>query len=119
MKIKFAVGLSLAGITAPAFAQSIPDDVRCLALSNGFSQSATEGPARDSAGKVMLFYLGRLDARGDPQAVRSAMQSTKIDQKTASAEMTACARRVETAAQAIQSTAKAIQSPDKAAPPGR
>ena len=105
--VKIIGGLFVAGIAVPAAAQSIPDDVRCLALSNAFAKSATEEPAREAASRALLFYLGRLDARGDPQAVRSAMQSSKIDPKTAPTEMTACSTRFANAAQAMQSLVKA------------
>lgn len=110
--IKVAGGLFAAVMAMPVAAQGIPDDVRCLALSNAFAQSATEEPAREAASRALLFYLGRLDARGDPQAVRSAMQSTKIDPKTAPTQMSACSARFATAAQTMQSLVKA-------GPPGK
>ncbi len=103
---KFASGLLLAGIAVPAFAQNIADDVRCLALSNAFAKNASEEPARQAASRALDFYLGRLDARDDKQAVRSAMQSTKIDPKSAPAEMTACSTRFAKAASTMQSLAK-------------
>ena len=113
MKIIKAVGgLFVAGIAIPAAAQSIPDDVRCLALSNAFAKSSTEEPAREAASRALLFYLGRLDARGDAPAVRSAMQSSKIDPKTAPTEMSACSSRFANAAQAMQSLVKSV-APEK------
>lgn len=110
--IKFVGGLFVAAVAIPAAAQSIPDDVRCLELSNAFAKSATEEPAREAASRALLFYLGRLDARGNPQAIKSAMQSSKIDPKTAPTEMSACSTRFANAAQAMQSLAKS-------APPGK
>jgi len=105
--IKRAIALSLAGIAVPATAQSITDDVRCLALSNGFAQKATEVPAREAASKALIFYIGRLDARGNPQAIKSAMLSGNIDGKTASVEMNACIKRFANAAKAIEALGKA------------
>lgn len=102
-------GMFVAGMAIPAAAQSLPDDVRCLALSNAFAKSATEEPARDAASRALIFYLGRLDARGDPQAVRSAMQSSKIDPKTAPTDMSACSSRFANAAQAMQALVTAPQ----------
>lgn len=102
-------GVFVAGMAIPAAAQSLPDDVRCLALSNAFAKSATEEPARDAASRALIFYLGRLDARGDPQAVRSAMQSSKIDPKTAPTDMSACSSRFANAAQAMQALVTAPQ----------
>jgi hypothetical protein len=113
MKIStLAGGLFLAGIAIPAFAQSVPDDVRCLALSNAFAKSAKEEPARQAATRALFFYLGRLDAHGDRPAVRSAMQNSKIDPKVAGAQMTACSNRFANAAREMESLVKA-------APPGR
>ncbi|MCJ8157657.1 hypothetical protein [Sphingomonas sp. LaA6.9] len=107
--IKFAVCVSFCGTTAPAIAQSIPDDLHCLALSNSFWKSATEEPAREGAAKASLFYLGRLDARADRQAITNAMRalSPAIDPKTASAEMSACTNRITQAAQAFQALGNA------------
>ena len=105
--IKVAAGLVLAGMAIPAAAQTIPDDVRCLALSNAFAKSATEEAARDAASRSLIFYLGRLDARQDPAAIRSAMQASKIDPKTAPDQMSACSTRFATAAQAMQSLVQA------------
>lgn len=110
--IKIVGGLLAVGIAIPAAAQSIPDDVRCLALSNAFAKSATEEPAREAASRALIFYLGRLDARGDPQAVKTAMQNSKIDPKTAPTEMSACSTRFANAAQAMQSLVKP-KAPEK------
>ena len=110
--IKIVGGLFVAGIAVPTAAQTIPDDVRCMALSNAFAKSAAEEPAREAASRALLFYLGRLDARGDPQAIKNAMQGSKIDPKTAPAEMSACSARFANAAQTMQSLVKS-------APPGK
>jgi hypothetical protein len=103
---KFAGAFLIAGVAMPAAAQSIPDDVRCLALSNAFAKSAAEDPARKAASRSLDFYLGRLDARADKQAVASALRSVKIDPKSAPAEMTACSTRFAEAASRMQSLAK-------------
>lgn len=106
--IKVVGGLLIAGIAIPTAAQSIPDDVRCLALSNAFAKNAADEQAREAASRALIFYLGRLDARGDPQAVRNAMQSAKIDPKTAPTEMSGCSTRFANAAQAMQSLVKPV-----------
>lgn len=111
--IKTIGGLFIAAIAIPASAQTIPDDVRCLALSNAFAKSATEEAARDAASRALIFYLGRLDARGDPSAVRSAMQNSKIDPKTAPDQMSACSTRFASAAQAMQSLVPAAPAEKK------
>ena len=76
------------------------------------ANAAAEEPAREAASRALLFYLGRLDARGDPQAIKNAMQGSKIDPKTAPAEMSACSARFANAAQTMQSLVKS-------APPGK
>jgi hypothetical protein len=104
--INFVGGALLVGLAAPAPAQTVVDDVRCLRLSNAFAQGATEEPMRQASARTLLFYLGRLDARADPQAVKNAMQTVKVDPKTASTDMVACAQRVEHAVQAMEALGK-------------
>jgi hypothetical protein len=109
MKIsKIAAALLLLTASAPVFAQSVPDDARCLVLSNAFAKGATDTRARQAAAQSMIFYLGRLDGRAAPRVIADAMraQSDKIDPKTASSEMNACAGRVGHAMQAIQALTK-------------
>jgi hypothetical protein len=93
-------------MAAPAPAQTIADDVQCLVLSNAFATGGKEEAARQAGARTLVFYLGRLDARGDPQAVKNAVQTVKIDPKTAAADMSACAARYERAVQAIQALGK-------------
>jgi hypothetical protein len=107
--IQFAGGALLAAIAAPVCAQATADDVRCLMLSNAFAQGATEDGARQAAARTLLFYLGRIDAHADPQAVKKAMETGKIDPKTAPADMSACAARFQKAAEAIQALGKPAQ----------
>jgi hypothetical protein len=89
----------------PAAAQTIADDVRCLVLSNAFANGAAEEAQKQAAARTLVFYLGRLDAQA-PQAVKSAMQTVKIDEKTASADMNACSARLGNAVQTIQALGK-------------
>ena len=104
--IKFAGVALLAGMSAPVPAQTVADDVQCLVLSNAFAKGGTEEAARQAGARTLVFYLGRLDARADPQAIKNAMQSIKIDPKTAPTDMSACAVRYEHAVQAIQALGK-------------
>jgi hypothetical protein len=109
MKIStFVAGLVLAGLAAPALAQSVPDDVRCLMLSNVFAKKAKEARGREAAAQALLFYVGRLDGRADPHAITAAMRAQgRIDEHTASTEMGACAKRVFQAEQTIQALGRA------------
>jgi hypothetical protein len=114
--ITFVSGALLIGMAGPAPAQSVADDVHCLVLSNAFARGGKEEAARQAAARTLVFYLGRLDAHADPQAVKSAMQNVKIDPKTAPAEMEACAARFEHAVQAIQALGT---PPQPGSQPGR
>lgn len=110
MKIgRFVVAFLMAGVAMPATGQSIPEDARCLVLSNAFARSAAEDSARKAASRSLDFYLGRLDAHKDKQAVGSALQKVKIDPKSAPAEMTACSTRFAEAASQMQTLAKPVQ----------
>ena len=115
--IGFITGALLVGLAVPASAQSVADDVHCLVLSNAFARGGKEEAARQAAARTLVFYLGRLDAHADPQAVKSAMQAVKIDPKTAPTDMEACAARFEHAVQAIQ--ALGTPPPPATPKPGR
>jgi hypothetical protein len=124
--ITFAGGALLVGMATPAPAQTVADDVQCLVLSNAFAKGASEEAAKQSAARTLVFYLGRLDAHADPQAVKSAMQALKVDPKTASTAMTACATRFQHAVQALQALGsppepgnKTPEPENKAPGPGR
>ena len=85
----------------PVAAQSAPDDVQCAVLSAVFAQQASQEANKQVAARALAFYVGRLDARGNPQALKSQIAATKIDPKTAPASMTACAARLNQAARAL------------------
>lgn len=101
---KVAAAIILIGMSPPVSAQSVPEDARCLLLSNGFAKGAKDERAKQVAAETLIFFIGRLDGRAAPQALTNAMrsQATSIDPKTAGPEMTACAARVARAKQAIQ-----------------
>jgi hypothetical protein len=101
---KFAIALLIAGSLSPASAQSVPEDVRCMLLSNIFAKGASDEKARNVAGQNLAFYIGRLEGRANPQAIATAMraQASSIDPKTSGPAMDACASRLARAAQSIQ-----------------
>jgi hypothetical protein len=100
----FLVGLFLVGMAPSAIAQGIPEDVRCLVLSNLFAKSGADARGRQVAGQTMLFYVGRLDGRADARTIVNAMraQGRRIDPRAAATEMSACAARLARAEQTIQ-----------------
>jgi hypothetical protein len=106
---KIAISLLLAGSAWPAAAQTVPQDVRCLLLSNAFGQTGTDDRAKQMARQSLLFYLGRLDGRAEAQAITAAVRSQgpAIDPKNASAEMNGCVARMERTQQMIQTAVRA------------
>ena len=101
---KVVAAVLLIGVSPPVSAQSVPEDVRCLLLSNGFARGAKDERAKQVAAETLVFFVGRLDGRAAPQVLTNAMrsQATSIDPKNAGPEMTTCAARVARAKQAIQ-----------------
>ena len=101
---KFAVALLIVGIASPASAQTVPEDVRCMLLSNIFAKGAADEKVRNRAAQNLAFFMGRLDDRSDPQGIVSAIriQASSIDAKTAGPAMEACASRMARAAQSMQ-----------------
>jgi hypothetical protein len=109
----FAAGLLILGLVSSAQAQTVPDDVRCLLLSNMFAKQGGNERGRQVAAQSLLFFAGRLDARANTQAVTAAMraQRSAIDAKTASTGMSACAVRVQRAQQMLQAAGRAAAPP--------
>jgi hypothetical protein len=101
------------GLALPASAQTVPEDVRCLMLSNLFAKAAANDQAKQLAGKSLAFYLGRLDGRATPEALAAAMraQAPTIDPKGAGPAMNACAARLARAEQSVQAAGRAVVPP--------
>jgi hypothetical protein len=116
---KLAVVLLVLAPASPSFAQTVPDDVRCLLLSNVFSQKAADDRQKAAATMNKLFFMGRLDGRATGAAITRAFQdqARTIKVATAGAEMTACAARVRHAEEALQAAAKAAAPAPQKAPP--
>ena len=95
---------------SPASAQSVPDDVRCFLLSNGFAKQATDPKARQVAVASLTFYLGRLDGKADAATIANTVrrEGPAIDPKSAGAQMIACASRMAHAEQSIQAAINAL-----------
>lgn len=110
----FAAGLCLAAAAAsPATAQTLPQDVRCLMLSNLFGQASTDQRAREAAQKSLLYYVGRVEGRADTQTITNTMraQAATVDPATSGTEMAACNARLARAMQAVQAMGRAAAPP--------
>ena len=101
---KFVLLLLVAGVASPLSAQTVPEDVRCMLLSNIFAKFAKDEKVRSAAAQNLAFFIGRLDARADPQGIASAIrtQAASIDAKTNGPAMDACASRMARASQSLQ-----------------
>jgi hypothetical protein len=109
----FAAGLLILGLISSAHAQTVPDDVRCLLLSNIFAKQGGDERGRQAAAQSLLFFAGRLDARANAQTITAAMRAQRpaVDAKTASTAMAACASRVQRAQQMLQAAGRAAAPP--------
>ena len=100
-----AILIMAAALTAaPAAAQTGEQDVRCLIVSNIFSQSEKDPAKRQVVTAARLFYLGRVDARMSGPALRTALvaQAKGITAQNAGPAMTACARSMQGKMAALQ-----------------
>jgi hypothetical protein len=107
---KFAVALLIVEMVSPASAQTVPEDVRCMLLSNIFAKGAADEKVRSAAAQNLAFFIGRLDGRADAQGIATAMrtQASSIDPKTSGPAMDACAARMARAGQSIQAIGKTL-----------
>lgn len=114
---KLAAGLLLMGLVAPASAQTVTEDLRCLLLSNMFAKQPTAPEnAKRVATQSVSFYAGRLDGRTDTQSLSAAVRANlgPLDPKAAAAQLTACAQRMERSVASLQSSIRAIAPPPAA-----
>lgn len=88
--------IALAAIAAPAAAQTVNDDARCLLVSSAYARSAKDPKARQVAQATSAFYLGRVDGRYPAPALKTALaaQEKQLTVAGAPAAMNACAARV-------------------------
>ena len=107
-------GACLIAMAAPAAAQSLGDDARCMVLSNAFARQANDAQGRQLAAASLSFYMGRLDGKADAKAIADAVRQVgaHIDAKAAGAQMSQCANRMGHAEQAIQVAVRA-EAPHK------
>ena len=101
--------------SAAASAQSLKDDVQCLALTNVAAQRASSDSERKTTGLASAFYLGRIDGRATGDSLITAMkaQDRKVSGPAAAKALQACAARVETAKARFVATVRQIAQPSK------
>lgn len=104
----------LALVPAPAMAQNLASDTRCLIVSNLFAGSK-DAKARQAGIQTRYFYLGRLT--GSPAQIEAALltQGKTLNAKNAPQTMQACARAVVQKASELQAIGQRLRG----APAGR
>jgi hypothetical protein len=86
--------LAAATLSAQTSARTVTDDARCLFLSNAFATQATDPARRQLAVSTGAFFLGRLDGKASPAAIRGAFNANgSLTVVQAKAMMNACVAR--------------------------
>ncbi len=101
-KVLSAALLSLA-MVSPAAAQTAPDDLHCFLLSNFYAKAEKDEKPRVIAQQAAMFYLGKIDGKVNPQALRVAI-TAHLAPQIAGPQMMACAQKLGRAEQALQAT---------------
>ena len=94
-------------VSAPAGAQTVTDEVRCVLLSNAFAAGSKDPHARQVGASVGSYFMGRLEARQSSQ-VKAAMagQNKQMPANQAVSAMNACAARATQAEARLRALAK-------------
>jgi hypothetical protein len=88
------IAAALAALPQSGRTQGVADDARCLFLSNAFASQATDPGNRQLAISTGAFFLGRLDGRATPAAIRSAFNANRaLTVAQAKTMMNACVAR--------------------------
>lgn len=97
-------------VAGPAAAQAIDPDVRCMLVSNFFSQAEKDPGRKQLSAVAGVFYFGRVDARLSLPQVKSQMIALNKVMKPADlpAIMTNCARQMGAKQQAFATMGKTL-----------
>ena len=101
--------LTILVVSAPAAAQTVAEDARCLLVSSTYARNAKDPKARSVAQAASAFFLGRVDGRYPPAALKAALvaELKTVSAASASSIMNACAARVMQAETRVQGAAPA------------
>ena len=88
---------------APANAQSVDEDVRCLILGTLFQNTAKQPAVKQAAAAVTQYYLGRVSARVPAGALKSRYlaQARLIRADRTGPMMNACFKAVQAQGRAV------------------
>jgi hypothetical protein len=99
---------------APAAAQDVMSDTRCLMVSNVFSKGAKDPKAKQVAGSALLFYGGRVSNLSSAQIQAAfAAQQKLVTPANAGSIMTACANSMQRSLQMLQNSASKLTPPKR------
>ena len=102
-------------LTTPSMsvAQTVADDAKCLLVSNTYARTSTTQEARVIAGSTAAFYLGRIDGRVSPAALKAALaaQQKLLTEKNGPAIMKACTERLGQVERTISAMARPANPP--------
>lgn len=114
---------TLAGPAAPAAAQAVDPDVRCLMLSNFFTNAEKDPARKQMALASATFFLGRIDARLSPAQLKAQIvgMGKAINKDNAGPLMTACARQLAAKQRSMVAISQSLAAaqPKKPVTPGR
>jgi len=115
------VAAALASAPVAAAAQTVADDARCLVVSSTYARGAKDPKAHQIAQAASAFYLGRVDGRYPPAALKEALsaQLKLLTPANAPAIMNTCAARVGEAEMRIQQMAPATPQARPKPQPGK
>jgi len=94
--VTIGAGLAALAFAAPAVAQSVDEDVRCLLAANVFARAEKDPAKRQLSMAASVFYLGRLDARISNDQLKTAVQTQAKTMPASSLgpTMTNCAKHL-------------------------
>jgi hypothetical protein len=97
-------------LAAPASAQSVDDDVRCLILGTVFQGGAKEPAAKQAASAAALYFLGRVSARVPSGELkrRYLSQAGRLKAQTAGPMMNACFKQMQAQGRAVDAVRREI-----------
>ena len=103
-----AIGIGL--VAVPATAQAIDPDVKCMLVSNLFSQAEKDPARKQLAAASGIFYFGRVDAHLSLPQLRAQMIA--LDKAVKAADlpgvMTDCARKLQAKQKAFDDMRRAL-----------
>ena len=109
---------AIGAIAAPASAQDVGTDVRCILVSNVFARIETDATRKQLAQASAMYFTGRVTARLSAPQIKAQFlaQSKAVDKYNGGPIMTACAKRFQQDQRMLQGIGQELQKSKPAAP---